>query len=544
MQSLPPANTPSQTELDALPASLHQLLELRAEQSPDRPFVLEGGRWWTFRELALHARAAARELSRLGVREGDHVVVMMDGCERYLALWFAISRLGAVEVPINGAYRGEVLQHVLRTARPQLALVQAGHRAVFDPACAGVLDTRHVHDPHGPGFGWHPGEAAALDALGPGVAVAPSAPASVIFTSGTTGLSKGVVASHRHQMAFGHFFGRIVQFSSDDVAYNFLPFFHVAAKFETLGAMLAGGRMTMRPSFSLSNFWQDVRAGGATLCVAVGGLCNMLYGLPPDARDADNTLRLIYAVPIPWAFKDAFEHRFGLRLVEAYGSTESNLVLHTRLDDATPAGSCGRANEHFDITIRDDEGHVLAPGQVGEICVRERHPHTLMSGYLGLPEATAQIMRDGCFHSGDRGTMNEDGFVFFLDRSKDAIRRRGENISSYEVERMLNAHPGVAEVAVIPVKAALGEDEVKAVVVRKAGTSLDAESLLRFAVETMPYFMVPRYIEFKEQLPRTETMKIRKVELRGEGITPGTWDCEAAGLRVTRRGIERLGEAG
>jgi crotonobetaine/carnitine-CoA ligase len=162
-----------------------------------------------------------------------------------------------------------------------------------------------------------------------------------------------------------------------------------------------------------------------------------------------------------------------------------------------------------------------------------------MSGYLGLPDKTAEAMRGGCFHSGDQGYMDENGFVFFLDRSKDAIRRRGENISSYEVERLLNAHPDVAEVAVVPVKAVVGEDEVKAVIVRRGGSSLEHEALLDFAVATMPYFMVPRYVEFREQLPRTETMKVRKVELRNEGITPETWDCERAGLRVTRRGLER-----
>lgn len=527
-------------DLPNLPPSLHRLLEERAARTPDRTFVLLEGRWWTYRELDLHSRAAARELARLGVRRGDHVAVMMPGCETYLALWFAISRLGAVEVPLNGAYRGEVLKHVLRTARPRMALVHSDHRDVFLAACEEILEPGDVHDPLGNAFAWRPEQADELAGLGPGVEVAPSDPASVIFTSGTTGLSKGVVASHRHQMSFGQFFADIVNFTPDDVAYNFLPFFHIAAKFETLGAMLAGGRMVMRPTFSLSNFWKDVREGGATLCVAVGGLCHMLNGLPPSPDDAHNTLRLIYAVPIPWAFKDAFEKRFDLRLVEAYGGTESNLVLYTRLDEPTPAGTCGRASPHFLITIRDEAGRVLPPGEVGEICVQARHPYTMMTGYLGLPDATAETMRGGYFHSGDRGSMDANGYVFFLDRSKDAIRRRGENISSYEVERILNAHPAVAEVAVIPVKAEIGEDEVKAVVVLKAGAPATPEDLLRYAVANMPYFMVPRYIEFREQLPRTETMKIRKVELRNEGLTAATWDCERAGLRITRRGIETL----
>ena len=521
------------------PASLHRLLELRAAEQPDRTFVLHQGRWWTYRELELHARAIARELLALGVKPGDHVAVMMPGCEPYLALWFAISKVGAVEVPLNGAYRGEVLKHVLRTATPRIAFVHGDHRAVFEATCPGILDVRDVLDPYGDRFAWHPEDADALAKMGPGLEVDPSAPASIIFTSGTTGLSKGVVTSQRHQMSFGHFFTEIVGFTPADTAYNFLPFFHIAAKFETLGAMLAGGRMMLTASFSLSSFWKDVKESSATLCVAVGGLCHMLNGIAPAADDADNTLRLIYAVPVPWAFKDAFEQRFGLQLVEAYGSTESNLVLYTRLGEELPPGTCGRANASFEITIQNDEGRPVPPGIAGEICMRAQHDQTLMSGYLGLPDKTAEAMRGGCFHSGDQGYMDENGFVFFLDRSKDAIRRRGENISSYEVERLLNAHPDVAEVAVVPVKAVVGEDEVKAVIVRRGGSSLEHEALLDFAVATMPYFMVPRYVEFREQLPRTETMKVRKVELRNEGITPETWDCERAGLRVTRRGLER-----
>jgi crotonobetaine/carnitine-CoA ligase len=526
--------------LPDLPPTLHRLLEQRAAEAPDRRFLLHEGRWWTFGELELYARSIALELLAIGVGRGDHVVVMMPSSARYIALWFAISKIGAVEVPVNGAYRGEVLRHILGTAKPKVALVESEHRAVFDAVCEEAIPIRDVHDPADARFAWNPSRTDELAALDPGVTTQASDPASIIFTSGTTGLSKGVVVSHHHQITFGHFFAEIVHFAADDTAYNFLPFFHVAAKFETIGAMLSCGRMMLRSGFSLSGFWPDVREGGATLCVAVGGLCHMLNGRAPTPDDANNPLRLIYAVPIPWEFKDKFEARFGLKLVEAYGSTEASLPLYTRLGEETPRGACGRVSEHFEVTVQDEAGNVLPAGVPGEICIRARHAQTMMTGYLGLPEKTEEAMRGGWFHSGDRATMDSEGFVFFLDRTNDAIRRRGENISSFEVERALNAHPEVAEVAVVPVRADIGEDEVKAVVVLRQGSTLTPEALLEFAASTMPYFMVPRYIEYRMELPRTETMKVRKVDLRLEGITPKTWDAERAGIRITRRGLERI----
>jgi crotonobetaine/carnitine-CoA ligase len=256
--------------------------------------------------------------------------------------------------------------------------------------------------------------------------------------------------------------------------------------------------------------------------------------------DADNPLRLIYSVPVPWEFKESFEARFGLRLIEAYGRTESNLNICCHLNEETPSGSCGRASERFDVSIRDENGVEVPRGVAGEIWARAKEPNTMMIGYVGPPELTAQTMHGNWMKSGDRAYMDDQGYVFFVDRIKDAIRRRGENISSVEVERVLNGHPSIAEVAVVPVKADVGEDEVKAVVVLKPGFELAPEALLEFAYQSLPYFMVPRFIEFKAELPRTPTMRVKKVDLREEGCTQATWDCEKAGLRITRRGLERI----
>ena len=527
-----------------LPCALHRLLELKAQAHPNREFVNADGRAWTYRELERHATRVAHALSRRGIRRGDRVLLMMPGSEIHLALWFGISKLGAVEVPINVAYRGEILRHVLRTAEAKIAFVADEYRAQFDGPAQGLFAAGAIVDPQGAEWAW---SSAANDTP---VVDAPADiemhdrdPACIVFTSGTTGLSKGVLMSHRHQLTFGAFFGEVVELCAADVAYNFLPFFHVAAKFLTIGAMLVGARMILRPVFSASNFWRDVREGQATMCIAVGGLCHILNGAPPAPDDADNPLRLIYSVPIPWEFKESFEVRFDLRLIEAYGRTESNLNVCCRLDEETPRGSCGRATPHFDVSIRDENGVEVQRGTAGEIWARAKEPNTMMIGYIGPPELTAATMHGEWMKSGDRAHMDEQGYVYFADRIKDAIRRRGENISSVEVERALNAHPSIEEVAVVPVNADVGEDEVKAVVVLKRGAELTPEALLQFAVESLPYFMVPRFIEFRSALPRTPTMRVRKVELREEGRTPATWDCESAGLRITRRGLERIGAA-
>jgi crotonobetaine/carnitine-CoA ligase len=244
-------------------------------------------------------------------------------------------------------------------------------------------------------------------------------------------------------------------------------------------------------------------------------------------------------VPAPSEIYEPFEQRFDVKLVEAYGSTETNLVIHTDLDKPK-IGSCGRVDEMFEVRLVDENDQEVPTGESGEILVRPRHPYTTMAGYEGMPEQTLGAWRNLWFHTGDRARKDEDGYFYFLDRMKDSIRRRGENISSYEVERLVGMHPAVAESAAVPVPSELGEDEVKIVVVKRAGGDVSHEELLRFCVDSMPYFMVPRFIEFVEELERTPTNKVEKYKLRQRGVTPDTWDCEKAGWRVTRNGLVEL----
>lgn len=521
-------------------ATVHGVLEEQAHLAPQHPFLTADGEIWTFDRLNRAANRLARGLmTKFGVARGDRVALMMAGSVEYVVAWFAIAKAGAVEVPINTAYKGDLLRYILDRAAVKCAIADAqfvdelskmlreDQPIIVNGAAKGSLDLRDVPVP-----------AQGEGDLNPDLGVQGSDPACIIFTSGTTGPSKGVVITHHHEVSFGVFFDEIVGMRSDDVAYNYLPFFHIAAKFLTLGPMLVGARMILVPIFSVSRFWPDVRQHNATICVAVGGLCHMLRSQPEQPDDADNTLRTVYAVPVPAEFQEEFERRFGVVLVEGYGATESNLVVYSRPGE-TPKGSCGRASPHFEVTIRDENGFALPTGASGEICVRPRLPNTLLAGYLGMPEKTLEVMKDFWFHTGDRGVIDETGHVFFQDRIKDSIRRRGENISSFEVERLLNAHASVAESAVVGVRAAMGEEDVLAVLVAREGSNLTPDALFNFAQETMPYFMVPRYIRLIDQLPRTPTQKVRKIELREEGVTADTWDCERNGYRISSKSQKR-----
>lgn len=520
-------------DLTNLPASLHDLLDDRAETIGCETFAIMAEGPVTYAELAELSKRIAVGLSDR-IEQGTRVVIMMPVSRLSLGIWFAMSRLGAVDTTINPAYKGPMLLQLVQTANPTLCIIDERMRDQFDEACHNHIDPASVINP---------ATFARLDGTDPTSwtprAVAPRDTAAILFTSGTTGNSKGVMVSQHQELAFGAAYAEITQLTADDITYNFLPFFHIAGRFTALGTMIAGGSMVLRPSFSVSVFWDDIRTHGATVVSAVGGLCHMLYSLPVSKSDADNTLRLIYAVPVPWEFKAEFEERFGLELIEGYGGTETNLVAYSRVDEPCPRGAIGKPSPHFDIQIQDMTGRAVKAGNVGEICIRPRYPSTILNGYFGLPEKTLEVFQDLWFHTGDAGRFDAEGYLYFTDRIKDTIRRRGENISSYEVERMMNQHRAVGESAVIAVPSELDEDEVKAVIVLKDGQSATEESLFLYATEVLPYFMVPRFIELREELPRTPTMKVTKHTLSADGNGARTWDCESHGYRISSRGFRK-----
>lgn len=318
---------------------------------------------------------------------------------------------------------------------------------------------------------------------------------------------------------------------------NFLPFFHIAAKFLTVAALACKGGMLLQPRLSISTFWDEVRAHRVTNFIGVGGICNMLVGRPASPDDANTTIRTIYAVPDPAEIHEELERRFGCRITTMYGSTEVGLPLYRGVGEAYRPGSCGRISPYYEVQVVDAHDNPVPPGQSGEIVVRLRRPFLIGSGYIGMPERTVTAWRNLWLHSGDRGRVDADGFFFFEDRMNDSIRRRGENISSFEVEVIVGKHAAVSEVVAVAAPAEVGEDEVRILVILREGHSVTPAELLEHCARHTPYFMVPRFIDIVRELPRTATAKVEKYKIRAAGLSSDRWDREAHGWKVTRAGL-------
>jgi crotonobetaine/carnitine-CoA ligase len=332
--------------------------------------------------------------------------------------------------------------------------------------------------------------------------------------------------SHRGFAAWAESISRNMGLTSDDVYYQCLPLYYGDAQFmTTYFGLTQGARVVFVERFSASRFWDHIRMSGATATNLLGTIAHILWKQEERETDRQHSLRICNSIPMP-PFKDAFEERFGVRMVTGYGQTETNLVAVDGLDEWRP-GSCGRAAPGYELLIVDEQDEPVSPGTVGEIVVRASRPWTMFQGYWGKPEATVQAWRNLWFHTGDAGSMDDEGWLYFVERLKDSIRRRGQNISAYELECLIEADNDVLEAAAIAVPSELGEDEVKVIVVLRPGCRADGQSLVRSWQERLPRFMVPRYVELRaEPLPRTVSHKIAKRELRDEWATLRTWDRE------------------
>jgi crotonobetaine/carnitine-CoA ligase len=495
----------------------------------------------SYGEVDSMADRVAGGLAAQGIGSGQHVAVMLPNCADFLFTIFALSRLGAVAVPVNIAHQGGLLGHVLASSDSSTLIVDAAYADRVTPLAdrlpglgrvivRGELD-RPVGKPTLP-FS----ELLAHGAEPVRRAVAFSDLQAIMYTSGTTGPSKGAMCSHALALTCAidslDYLDRWAK-----TIYCPLPLFHAAGLWDgVFSAMLGGGAIAVTDRFHASRFWDDVRAFGAEVCMSVFSMIPILLNKPETPRDKDNPLVTFY---MGKSILDApLLERFGVRSVETYTSTEAGIVTGSPYGEWR-LGSCGTPNERrFKVGVVDEQDRLLGPGEPGELVVRPKQPFVITTGYYGAPEATAEAFRNLWYHTGDRGYRDEDGYYFFLDRMKDAIRRRGENISAFDVECEVNLHPDVVECAATGVPSKLEDEDVKLTVVLRPGTALEPEELVAFCEDRLPRFMVPRYVEFVDALPRTPTDKVAKYKLKEQGdhgLTESTWDREADDDRRVER---------
>jgi crotonobetaine/carnitine-CoA ligase len=363
--------------------------------------------------------------------------------------------------------------------------------------------------------------------------VRPGDPLALLYTSGTTGPAKGVCCPHAQFYWWGVNTARALDIGAEDTLYSCLPLFHTNALNTLVQALVSGCRFVIGPRFSASRFWRRIAEADATVTYLLGAMVSILDARPVEAVERGHRLRVALAPATRAAFHESFPERFGVRLVEAHGMTETNLAIGPR-DDEQRAGAMGRVMPGFDARVVDPEDTELPDGTPGELLLRATEPFAFSTGYWDAPAQTLAAWRNLWFHTGDRVVRDADGYFWFLDRIKDVIRRRGENISAWEVEQVLQAHPDLAVAAVIPVPSELGEDEVMACVVPRPGCEPEPEALIAHCESRLAYYAIPRYVEILPALPLTENGKVKKFALRERGITPSTWDREEAGYVLDR----------
>lgn len=509
----------------------------------------ETGQHRTYAELAARADTISAVLAEIGVGPGDCVAWSAPTGPDAIVIWMAVARLGAIDVGVGDVLKGPLLDHVLNDSAPRAL--------VLDPTMtAGLasLSARRRADFPGTIFTRHPGSELAsgervIDLENfqsppvppqlPEVEIDCRVPATIIYTSGTTGPSKGVLLCHHQQFFTGATYTEYFRISPSSTLYHYSPFNHVSGRQLVVAAMLTGSTLVMRDRFTISGYWTDINRHSVTHSITLGSAVPLLLSNRDPEATNRGSLRYVWASPaLPQLYAE-FAQRFNLKVISPYGSTETGTVVEPGIipDDPGPAGNSGRRPEYFELEVVDDNDQICPPGVVGEIVVRPKLPWTTFVGYLGRADATADTTRNYWYHTGDLARIDKDGWMFFVDRKQDFMRVKGENVSSIELEQILLTHEAVTDCAVVPIKGELADNEIMVVIVSSSG-GFAKEEFFAWCAEQMPHYMVPRYIQLVEDMPRGHSGKVEKHKLKAAGVTNGTWDAAAVGMRATRKGVQ------
>ncbi|ORW72891.1 AMP-binding protein [Mycobacterium saskatchewanense] len=524
----------SQGLLDSLKSEqvvTRSLLQSKAAVHPDRHFAqFEDDACWTYRDALLQAARAANVLSELGVSQGTCVGIILPNGPDFLRAWFGAAMLGAVVLPINPAMRGVMLARPLAIGQPHVIIGDLA--ATFAEGLQNFCPAALV-------------EPAALRGTDDAIPVLARDielwdDEKWLMTSGTTGPSKLVRIPYLY--AFWGYSTILMDqgFSADDVFQIDLPLFHTAAMSYVNASLASGSAIYVRSRPALDRYWEVARDARVSAGVLISSMVPTMMGQPPRAAEREHRMRFLVSSPIPPDIS-AFRERFGVpTIVTSLGSTEASTPLRGYAQPGYDPSYCGETVPGFEVRLVDDHDQEVRRGHAGEAIVRCSRPFVMSPGYVNDLAATGQAWRNGWFHTGDLLRQDPDGRFYFVGRTKDVIRRRGENISAYEVELAIATHPAVAEVVCVPVPSDSGvEDEVKAFIVLKPA-SVDAHAdFLEYAHQRLPHYMVPRYYEFVDSIPKTSTGKPQKYVLRDLGNSISTWDSHQHGYMVTRSGIQR-----
>ena len=516
-----------------------------ASVQPNKPFLQCGGDWKTYGEMADASDRVAGGLQRLGVAKGQQIAFLLPNRIEFATLFLACARLGVLQVPLNPFLRGEFLHYQLADSEAAtivtdaLGLEQVRPLAQRSPGLRRIVVVGGLPD----GSTAVPGVDligySSIDRPGPSPTYPELAPAdlcSIMYTSGTTGMPKGCMMSNGYYLTIARELITAEWIESGDILFTAYQLFHASGQiYGVTTALNAGASLVLEPEFSATRYMTRVRETGATVLYGPGAVGLALLAQPPHPSDSDNRLRLAMWLPMSVDKQLEFEGRFGTRVTaEIYGQTEALIPAISALSDERRPGTAGRLTPYFDVRLVDDGDEEVPVGEVGEITVRPRGTNGMFGGYWRKPDATAGAWRNLWHHTGDCGRLDADGYLTFVDRKKDALRRRGENVASLELERAILAHPQIGAVAVHAVPSELSEDEIKACLVPAGDPELKPDELFEFFKRNLPYYAVPRYVEIVDALPTNVMGRVQKFKLVERGITEQTWDFEALGLVIER----------
>ncbi len=515
-------------------SAVEQLIRKHASEQPKETWLKWKDGGFSYTEVLSNSLRAANGLAALGVKAGERVAIMMGNRPEFLWVHFGINFIGAHSVPINTSQRGATLQHILANSDSVAVVFENGLRDAVMSVKGDVPTLRRTVVADGPGGS---GVDGTLEKLldhpdrDPDVEVSePAAAVGMMYTSGTTGPPKGVVATGYDMGPLQAIF-QAVGVKPGETMYTALPLFHGnALLISAIGSIMIGAKLALAEKFSASRFWDDCRKYDATEFNTLGGMLSILMKQPAKPNDRDNPVRVVLSAACPGNIWKEFEERFDTRLVEFYGMVDSPGFL---LNSVGKVGSMGKPIGGVEFQVIDDDEKPLPAGKVGELVFK--HPRGPLTLYYKLPDATEGAYRGGWFHSGDLAEYDADGFYYFRGRKKASMRRRGENISAWEIESVLNEHPKVLESAAYAVPSELGEDEVMVAIITRPGESVTPEDLLRFCEGRMAHYAIPRYVDLVEEIPKTGTQRVQYGVLRERGITKTAWDREKAGYEVARK---------